>query len=182
MSTPQRPRRAEVLRAVIAACDARRDAVLPTDVPGVAETFSDDLDLLGALQLRWHTRLAGRIEREQADQPEDLAGSVVRAWLAVADETPGVRVVLDMARLRPADERTRSAMTRATAKEHLLLAASAGRAAPSDLVRGARVGAALELRARSAWAGPYDAPGRRGDAGGSVPARLWGRLRGLIPA
>ena len=33
------------------------------DVEGVGEAFADELDLLGALQLRWHTRLAGHIER-----------------------------------------------------------------------------------------------------------------------
>src|SRR5687768_17251284 len=52
-------RRGEVLRRVMEAADERRDGVLPTDVDGVAETFGDSLDLLGALQLRWHTRLAG---------------------------------------------------------------------------------------------------------------------------
>ena len=56
--------RGEVLRDVIAAVDAREDGLLPMDVPGVAETFGDELTLIGALQLRWHTRLAGRIERE----------------------------------------------------------------------------------------------------------------------
>ena len=58
--------RGEVLRTVIATADARRDGSLPLDVDGVAETFGDAMTLLGALQLRWHTRLAGRIEQVHA--------------------------------------------------------------------------------------------------------------------
>ena len=73
-------RRGDVLRDVIAAADQRRDGTLPRDVDGVSATFADDLDLLGALQLKWHTRLAGRIEREQMHQPMDLQAAVVRAW------------------------------------------------------------------------------------------------------
>ena len=75
-------RRGDILRDVIAAADLRRDGVLPMDVDGVAETFGDDLDLLAALQLRWHTRLAGRIEREQMNQPMDLEHAVVRRLAA----------------------------------------------------------------------------------------------------
>ena len=45
------------------AADARRDGLLPMDVTGVRETFGDELTLLGALQLRWHTRLSGHLER-----------------------------------------------------------------------------------------------------------------------
>ena len=56
----QTTRRGEVLHAVIATADSRRDGALPLDVDGVADTFGDELALLGALQLRWHTRLAGR--------------------------------------------------------------------------------------------------------------------------
>ena len=88
-------RRGDVLRDVIAAADQRRDGVLPRDVDGVSATFADDLDLLAALQLKWHTRLAGRIEREQMTQPMDLRASVVRAWHRTADELPGIRAVLD---------------------------------------------------------------------------------------
>ena len=56
-------RRGEVLRNVVETADQRLDGELPLYVDGVAETFADANDLLGALQLRWHTRLAGRIER-----------------------------------------------------------------------------------------------------------------------
>ena len=48
-------RRGEILRDVIASANRRRDGRLPMDLIGVAETFGDELSLLGALQLRWHT-------------------------------------------------------------------------------------------------------------------------------
>ena len=119
-------RRGDVLRDVIAAADQRRDGILPRDVDGVSATFADDLDLLAALQLKWHTRLAGRIEREQLTQPMDLRASVVRAWHRTADELPGIRAVLDEHRLRPADDATAEIMRKSAAKEHVLLAVMAG--------------------------------------------------------
>ena len=73
--------RGEILRTVIATADARRDGLLPWDVEGVAESFGDELTLLGALQLRWHTRLAGRIERELMARP--MAFEAERILLAV---------------------------------------------------------------------------------------------------
>lgn len=61
--------------------DARRDGLLPMDVIGVAEAFGDELTLLGALQLRWHTRLAGRIEH-YTEHPLD--GSMAHATAIAA--------------------------------------------------------------------------------------------------
>jgi len=88
-------RREDVMRDVIAAVDARADGRLPMDLPGVAETFGDDRTLLGALQLRWHTRLAGRIERELDRAPHDPEAAVAAARRQTARELPGVRAVLD---------------------------------------------------------------------------------------
>ena len=85
-------RRGEVLRDVIAAADQRRDGVLPRDVDGVSATFADDLELLGALQLKWHTRLAGRIEREQmhaAHGPARLRGARLAPDRRRAARRPG---------------------------------------------------------------------------------------------
>ena len=87
-------RREDAMRDVIAAVDARADGRLPMDLPGVAETFGDDRTLLGALQLRWHTRLAGRIERELDRAPHDPAAAVAAARQTARD-LPGVRAVLD---------------------------------------------------------------------------------------
>src|SRR6478735_11908545 len=88
-------RRGEILRTVIATADRRRDGLLPMDVEGVAETFGDELSLLGALQLRWHTRLSGRIERELMNQPMDLEAAVIAAWRTAAADLPGIRAILD---------------------------------------------------------------------------------------
>lgn len=145
--------RGDILRSVIRTADQRRDGVLPMDVDGVAETFGDELSLLGALSLRWHTRLAGRIERELVNQPLDLEGAVVTAWQAVADEMPGIRAILDQHREHPLDQAMAEAMAKATRKEHVLLAIMAGRASVHDS-RGAALaadtGARIEDRARAA--------------------------------
>ena len=139
--------RGEILRAVAAAAAERRDGTLPMDVPGVAETFGDELSLLAALQLRWHTRLSGHIERELMDQPMDLESGVVAAWQATADELPGVRLVLDRHRAEPLDEAMAAMVEKSVAKERTLLAMMAGRSsAPGDAA--VRAGADVERRAR----------------------------------
>ncbi len=87
--------RGDVLRTVTQTADARRDGVLPMDVTGVRETFGDELTLLGALQLRWHTRLSGHLERAMLDHPADLEQAAIDAWHATTDDLPGTRLVLD---------------------------------------------------------------------------------------
>ena len=148
-------RRGDVLRDVIAAADQRRDGTLPRDVDGVSATFADDLELLGALQLKWHTRLSGRIEREQMHQPMDLQAAVVRAWQHTAEELPGIRAVLDAHRADPGDEATAEIMRKSAAKEHVLLAVMAGVASAQD-ARAVAVGARIEDEARTAMSS-YDA-------------------------
>ncbi len=139
--------RGEILRTVIATANARRDGVLPMDVDGVRETFGDELSLLGALQLRWHTRLAGRIEHELMHQPLDLESAVVEAWRATAEELSGVLAIVDRHRAEPTSVAMADAMDRSAAKERILLAVMAGRAsAPDD--DAARIGAEIEQRAR----------------------------------
>ena len=142
-------RRGDVLRAVISEANARCDGSLPTDLPGVSENFADDLDLIGALQLRWHTALAGHVETALSEQPADLGAAVVQAWRSTADAFPGVRTILDARRAEPGDDRIASAMLTATAKEHQMLALMSGRASRLDVEeRGARVGAEIEAVAR----------------------------------
>jgi hypothetical protein len=174
--------RGETLRAVIAAANARRDGELPTDVEGVAELFRDELDLLGALQLKWHTRLSGYIERELASQPLDLEHAVAVAWGRAADELGGVRLVLDNYRAHPVDYAMAGAMMKATAKEHQLLAVTAGRAglgSPDADLAAARIGAQIEEYARELHRGSSvlaaaDAPRRR--------TTLIDRLRAVMAA
>ena len=108
------------------------------DVEGVAETFGDELTLLGALQLRWHTRLAGRIERELMNQPMDLEQAVLTAWRATADELPGVLAIVDHYRAEPLDEAMAEAMAKSADKERTLLAVMAGRAGAQDAAAAAR--------------------------------------------
>ena len=142
-------KRGEILRTVLAVADQRRDGVLPTDIDGVAQTFADELDLLGALQLRWHTRLAGHIDRALMEQPMDLEGVVVDAWRRTAREMPGVRAILDRYRAQPLDDRMAATLAKALGKEHLMMAVMAGRGGYGD-EQAIPIGAALEARARRA--------------------------------
>jgi hypothetical protein len=143
-------RRGEVLRDVVDEANLRRDGALPVDVPGVAETFADDLALVAALQLRWHTRLAGRIERALGEQPSDLESAVLTAWRRTAADIPGVRMILDAYAAEPTSTEMATALGTACRKEWVLLAAMAGRASAAD--SGAvDVGRRLEEQARMAY-------------------------------
>ena len=113
--------RGAVLRDVLTAADARRDGVLPMDVPGVRETFGDELTLLGALQLRWHTSLAGRIEHEIMRHPDEQEAAALDAWRQTAGELPGVRAIIDHYTEHPLDETMARATRVAAAKEQALL-------------------------------------------------------------
>jgi hypothetical protein len=147
-------RRGEVLRTVTDTLDARQgreqDGRLPMGLAGVTETFGDELTLLGALQLRWHTRLSGHLERALMHQPSDLEDTVVAAWHAAADELPGIRATLDHYRDEPVDEAMAAALAVSAAKERALLAASAGRtgATTAETVDAGRL---LEDRARASY-------------------------------
>jgi hypothetical protein len=164
-------RRGDVLRAVADRADARRDGALPTDVPGVAETFRDELDLVAALQLRWHTRLAGRIEQALADRPADLESAVLTAWRATASELAGVRLVLDRALDEPTSDEVATALRRARTNDWTLLAAMSGRAGVSD-PGAAGAGRDLEERARLAFHPTAPPRHRADDARGSLVGRL----------
>jgi hypothetical protein len=142
--------RGEILRTIIEVANQRRDGRLPMDVAGAREKFDGELDLLCTLQLKWHTRLAGRIERELMTQPLDLEAAVVDAWHGVADELPGVRAILDRHRAEPLDDDMARAMAKSVAKEHVLLAVMAGCAAVDDRLA-ASVGARIEERARATY-------------------------------
>ena len=140
--------RGETLRAVINTSSVRRDGVLPMDVAGVAETFRDELDLLAALTLKWHTRLSGNIEQMLAHQPVDLDEAVTVAWSNTAHELAGVRMIMDNHRANPLDDAMARAMATAADKEHYLLAVMAGRSSLLSEEAALRIGAELEERAR----------------------------------
>ena len=167
--------RGEILRDVIAVANRRRDGVLPLDVDGVADVFDDDLTLLGALQLRWHTRLAGRIECELMQQPMDLEQAVVAAWHDTAAELPGVLAIVDQYRAESRDAATAEAMAKSSAKERILLAMMAGRVSVADDAA-VRVGAEIERRARASYQ-PAPLISRRADQ-----RRLLDRIRAALAA
>ena len=153
-------RRGDVLRAVETAADQRRDGVLPTGVPGVAETFADEADLVGALLLRWHARLSARLERSLAADPMDLTQAVASAWAATARDRAGVRLVLDRAVAGPDSAAARVAQ-RAQELERGRLAVAAGLASahgPRAVEAGRRVEElareGLDLHALPVPAGP----------------------------
>jgi hypothetical protein len=143
-------RRGEVLRNVLEYAEAHRDGALPMELPGVAETFGDELTLLGALQLRWHTRLAGTIERELMGQRMDLEAAVMTAWRKAATELAGVRAILDAYTEAPGSDEMAQMLEKAHAKDWTLMASMAGKASPADL-GAARVGRAIEQKAREAY-------------------------------
>ena len=172
--------RGEVLRAVIATATVRRDGILPMDVDGVAHTFHDELDLLAALQLKWHTRLAGTVERHLMTQPMDLQAAVILAWKETADGFAGVRLILDAYREHPTTDAMARALATATAKEHQYLAVMAGRSGLAD-ASSERIGAEIEAAARDMHRGvtPVIVPPEEDDR---PRGSLLERLRAVIAA
>ncbi len=140
-------RREEVLRSVVDEANRRRDGVLPLDLPGVAETFGDEQGLVPALQLRWHTRLAGEVERALMEDPMEPETSVLTAWRRTATELAGVREILDACSADPSTPALAEALDRANRKDWVLLAAMAGQAGASSAGT-ARLGRRLEQQAR----------------------------------
>jgi len=174
-------RRGEVLRNVLEYAETHRDGALPMELPGVVETFGDEVTLLGTLQLRWHTRLAGTIERELMGQPMDLEAAVMTAWRKAATEFAGVRAILDAYTEAPGSDEMAQMLEKAHAKDWTLMAAMAGKASPADN-SAARVGRAIEQKAREAFR-----PTVRSTTAGrrrAVPARqsILGRVKAHLAA
>lgn len=119
-------RRDAALRSAIAVTDRRRDGQLPFhEVDAAHAGFDTPTDLLLALQMRWHTRLAGHVDRVLSDQPMDLRSAVIHAWRSATADLPGVRAVLDAHEAEP-ELRT------AQRKELAYLASAAGLAELAD--------------------------------------------------
>ena len=143
--------RGEILQTVIETADTRRDGALPMQLPGVSETFRDELDLLAALWLKWNARLSGNIERSLTSEPLDLEAAVASAWRQTSEQLPGVRMILDRYVESPSDPEMAAALHRASEKEWARLAAAAG-LANDESPAAARAGRQVELKARSAIA------------------------------
>lgn len=145
--------RDDVIREIVEVANSRRDGVLPREIPGVSAYFADDLALVGALQLKWHTRLNGHIERAQLDNPFDLEAAVITGWQNAYAELGGVRLVLDGFVADPASPEMAHSLKVANAKDWSLMAAAAGLADMLDPAA-AHIGANLEDQARSSYRTP----------------------------
>ncbi|MBO0842936.1 MAG: hypothetical protein J2O46_07100 [Nocardioides sp.] len=175
MSWTNHHKRGEILHTVISTVNERRDGLLPMDLPGVADTFHGEIDVLAALQLRWHTRLAGHIDQELVAQPMDLESAVVSAWHTTADELPGVRAVLDHYRALPTGEQMSEALAKFEAKDQRTLAVMAGKGAWGD-DETVRLGSLIEMRARAEYTPPAEAEAR------SALSGMFDRIRSVLAA
>jgi hypothetical protein len=124
--------RGETLQAVVDTANTDLDGVLPMQVPGVDTNFTDEIDLVGALLLKWHTRLSGNIERALTREPMDLEVAVASAWRATAEQLPGVRLVIDRCTEWPETSEMVAAMQRAREREWIRLAQAAGLASSAS--------------------------------------------------
>ncbi len=145
-------RREEILRAVVDTADRRLDGNLPTDLDGLPENFPTETDLVSALLLKWHTRLAGNVERILMHEPTGLEQAVATAWRQTAEQMPGVRLILDRAGHHDHTE-IASMVSRAQQREWVRLAMAAGTAnhATSEA---AGAGRRIEQAARAALSLP----------------------------
>lgn len=140
--------RGEILRQAIEIADQRRDGVLPMDVDGVDARFADEADLLGAMMLKWHTRLSGNVERALAEQPLDLEAAVALAWRDTSRQMPGVRAIMDRYATHPGQADLHAVLQRASEREWARLAIQAG-LANSASPAAARAGRRIVERART---------------------------------
>ena len=143
--------RGETLHAVVDAANTAQDGILPLQVPGVAENFTDEVDLVGALLLKWHAPLSGNIERALMREPMDLESAVSSAWRATAEQLPGVRLVFDRCALLPDTTEMAEAMERAREREWVRLALAAGLANAAG-PRAVEAGRRVEEQARAGLA------------------------------
>jgi hypothetical protein len=133
--------------------------------------------LVAALLLRWHTKLAGRIEQALMDTPSDLESAVLAGWRSAAADLVGVRQILDAYGAAPTSPEMERALSVSHRKDWVLMAVMAGRASASDPAA-VRVGRRLEEKARAAY-DPTATPRRRDD---QRPVSLLGRLRSRLAA
>ena len=145
--------REEILRVVVDIANENRDGVLPMHVAGVTENFTDELDLVGALLLKWNARLMGNIERALMREPMDLERAVAEAWRTTAEQLPGVRMVIDRCTDAPASPEMERAMNRAHDRELAYLATAAGLSSGRSAAS-IEVGRRVEQQARTGLAVP----------------------------
>jgi hypothetical protein len=119
----------------------------------VAENFTDELDLVGALLLKWHARLSGNVERALAREPMDLEPAVASAWRTTAEQLPGVRLIVDRCIEQPSGPGMERSMIRAREHEWTGLAIAAG-LANGEGAAAVAAGRRVEELARAGFAVP----------------------------
>lgn len=135
-------RRGDVLNNIVTTIDSRTDGELPMDLPGVTETFRDELDVISALTLKWHARLSCNVERALHAEPMDLESAVAQAWRATCEQLPGIRRVIDRYTDAPSTEGMAAALAIVQEKEWIRLAVASGLAnyaSPAAAAAGRRV-------------------------------------------
>jgi hypothetical protein len=173
--------RGEILQSIVAVADTRRDGVLPMDLPGVADTFRDELDVIAALWLKWNARLSGNIERALTGEAMDLEEAVATAWLQTSDQLPGIRLVLDRYLESPSGPEMAAALDRAKEKEWCRLATAAG-LANDEGPAAARVGRQIEHKARTAVVRTAPAPAAAPTDLGEDSPSLVDRIKAVLAA
>lgn len=147
MKTRPRLNRAGVLHDVIMEILSRKDGRIPVDIAGIDECFSGVEDLVGALMLRWHTRLIASLERGLLTEPEDRKEAVIEAWRHATWIYWGVRMVLDQLAEDPPNDVVARALQVTARNDWAAMAMAAGLASGFD-EQATRVGHRLELEAR----------------------------------
>lgn len=134
--------RKDAVREIVAIADRQRDLTL-TELLDLVDvdraTFTNETELLCALQMNWFQRLSGQLDRlmdsdVNATEITDSTSVAVAAWIAAAVQIPVVRVLLDRHREEPA-------LSGAFAHELIYLAAAVGAPATTTemLARGQRI-------------------------------------------
>ena len=135
------------------------------ELPGVAETFGDELNLIGRAAAALAHPARRPIERALMDQPMDLESAVLAAWRRTATELAGVRRILDAYADAPDLGADGTDAPTAHRKDWALMAAMAGRASPTD-----RAAADVGRSSRSGPA-PPTARSRSDGTGPTTPRR-----------
>lgn len=165
-------RRKDALREVLAIADRRREETTATElldtVDGAKLAFANDIELLFDVQMSWHQRLSGQLDRTLSAGAEDLEHVVTNAWSDAAAEMPGARTLLDANATRPE-------LQKAFAKELEFLGRSAGIPGNHDdlIGHGQRIKAAARQDVHFASVVP-EIP--------DTPAGLLDRIRGALAA
>jgi hypothetical protein len=151
-------RRREILEAAIRhAGRAPGEPLTLEEIPGAADAFGSEENLLLAMQYKWSQLLGGHLRAELAD-PADAAADTVdsdqvdavsRAWRRAQSENEALRAVLDGAQER------HPVIARQHEGELRMLAITAGLAEPGEPVEEiTKVGRTLDALVRAGDARP----------------------------